>query len=206
MRPYSLPFGGWVYRRGGAGSLEVSRFSLFYTHKLRFYTRFQGVSLRSKLVKLAGPYITRRKQSARQQCPSFSSSRAPSCVPSFVLLLVFSCLPFSCLVFSCSLFLRLPCCLSSFVLCSPVSFCVSFCLLSLLLPVCFFVAALCVFLCASLRVLCSIVPPFLSGRVVGVLSVDVVGLCCSDRVRCCCLGCSVVVFSSVAVYPLFCNL
>ena len=204
MRPYSLPFGGWVYRRGGAGSLEVSRFSLFYTHKLRFQPRFQGVSLRFKLVSLAGPYITRRKQSARQQCPPFSSPRLPSRVSprasSFVLLLVFSCL-----VFSCSLFLRLPCCLSSFVLCSPVSFCVSFCLLSLLLPVCFSVVALRVFLLPPC-VLCSIVSPFLSVCVVGVLSVDVVGLCCSDRVRCMCSGCSVVVFSSVAVYPLFCYL
>lgn len=92
MRPYSLPFGGWVYRRGGAGSLEVSRFSLFYTHKLRFQPRFQGVSLRSKLKNLAGPYITHRKQSARQQCPPFSSSRVPPlvslpCAPCLVLFL-----------------------------------------------------------------------------------------------------------------------
>ena len=89
MRPYSLPFGGWVYRRGGAGSLEVTRFSLFYTHKLRFYTHFQGVSLRSKLVSLAGPYITRHQQPARQQCPPFSFPRVP-------------CLVFSSLVFSSS--------------------------------------------------------------------------------------------------------
>ena len=203
MRPYSLPFGGWVYRRGGAGSLEVSRFSLFYTHKLRFYPRFQGVSLRSELVNLAAPYITRRKHPARQQCQPFSSPRVSSLLlSSLVLSCSFPRLLLSSLLLSCLLvflFLRLPCCLSSFVLCSPVSFCVSFCLLSLLLPVCFSVVALCVFLCASLRLV-------LSGRVVGVLSVDVVGLCCSDRVRCMCSGCSVVVFSSVAVYPLFCYL
>lgn len=170
MRPYSLPFGGWVYRRRGAGSLEVSRFSLFYTHKLRICTRFQGVSLRSELVNLAGPYITRRKQSARQQCPSFSFPCAPSRVPC----LVFFCLPFSCLVPSCPflvsllvvlcsfsrlLFLslvlssRVPCPFAFLAACLPsscvllCSFCVSFCLLSLLLPVCFSVGAL----CASLR-------------------------------------------------------
>lgn len=142
MRPYSLPFGGWVYRRGGAGSLEVSRFSLFYTHKLRFCTRFQGVSLRSKLVKLAGPYITRRKQSARQQCQPFSFSclllsclvlffsRAPSRVllSSLLLssLLVFlvpssSLLPvFLRLVFSC---VPSVCLLSSFLVASCVLLC-----------------------------------------------------------------------------------
>lgn len=136
MRPYSLPFGGWVYRRGGAGSLEVSRFSLFYTHKLRFYTLFQGVFLRSELLNLAGPYITPQQATTRQQCPPFSFPRVSSLLLSCPLVSLAACLPSSCVLlcvlvcpsvfFPCRFLSLLCCCL----VCLPV------CLLASCVPSC----------------------------------------------------------------------